>query len=344
MHCDKTVKVGRGAIRVDDETFETSSSEDNVRRSPVYLRPTCCLKSPWSEGKRVREDSDDSEEDEDLEDMNSSKLGDKILEWTREIESLRKKSKNLQGGISGRMKRNFGKILEGVSLLTSRVVTAESIINTEGDAHAEAQVVQKLDTPGGSDRIKIVEDRMLSGSDRFIITAGKIRRMSLDVEEQEEKEVKDKEKDRTMEEDGQSGIPGKRGKAKHGGHLTLQEEMKTTRLVGEREILVCGLKNLSGQEMISHALAQAGGCQAGEIRVGCIRSAQDGLGFALVRLPWLAASRVVPLGCVTTEWCEAKIRLVDERLIPCVKCWQHGHDISTCTSSVDRSKLLTKGR
>lgn len=56
-----------------------------------------------------------------------SELGETILECTRELECLRSKCGNLQGNISGRMKRNIIRIQEGISTLVSRIaVTGDS--------------------------------------------------------------------------------------------------------------------------------------------------------------------------------------------------------------------------
>lgn len=55
-------------------------------------------------------------------------MWESILEWTRELECLRAKCKNIQGKINRRMKRNIVRIQEGISVLISRVtVTGDPV-------------------------------------------------------------------------------------------------------------------------------------------------------------------------------------------------------------------------
>lgn len=61
-------------------------------------------------------------EREALERVEATELGETVIEWARELECLRAKCSNIQGGISGRMKKNIKKILEGTSMLVSRVM------------------------------------------------------------------------------------------------------------------------------------------------------------------------------------------------------------------------------
>lgn len=57
-----------------------------------------------------------------LERIEASELGERILEWTRELNYLRAKCRNLNSPIAGRMKKNIAKIQEGTSMLVSRVM------------------------------------------------------------------------------------------------------------------------------------------------------------------------------------------------------------------------------
>lgn len=58
--------------------------------------------------------------DHDLEDMSSEVLGDAIQEWADIIEDIRSKSKNMQGRLSGMMKKSVAQIKEGTALLVAR--------------------------------------------------------------------------------------------------------------------------------------------------------------------------------------------------------------------------------
>lgn len=55
-----------------------------------------------------------------LEDLSSSVLGGAIMEWANKIDEIRVKSKNLQGKLSGEIKRCVTKIKEGTTLLVIR--------------------------------------------------------------------------------------------------------------------------------------------------------------------------------------------------------------------------------
>lgn len=75
--------------------------------------------SPKSAGHQEDDPPISVKEKEILDRVEASELGERILEWARELEFLRAKCSNLQGGISGKMKKNIRTIQEGISMLVS---------------------------------------------------------------------------------------------------------------------------------------------------------------------------------------------------------------------------------
>lgn len=119
----KGVKRGRETMKEKGRTKE-GSSEERKRK-----------KTKEKEKKReIGKNKDTPEKEEEVgkygepkgvvahvfEDMSSSVLGGAIQEWASTIEDIRVKSKNIQGRLSGDMKKCVANIIEGAALLVVR--------------------------------------------------------------------------------------------------------------------------------------------------------------------------------------------------------------------------------
>lgn len=160
----------------------------NIKYIHMYLRPLSAIKSGSTEGS-AGADSAAVDVEEDLEELDSLRICNKIIEWTREADNLRKKCKNIQGGISGRLKRNFGKIIEGTSLLTSRILVV--VAADTDDAHrtlAELQVEQEkeeeIEAVNNGSKARIINDRILGKTDSYIVAPGYVSKAEMAIEDQ----------------------------------------------------------------------------------------------------------------------------------------------------------------
>ncbi|KMQ92618.1 reverse transcriptase [Lasius niger] len=103
------------------------------------------------------------------------------------------------------------------------------------------------------------------------------------------------------------------------------------------ELRVRGIDISVTPDNVASAIALAGGCDSGCVRLGRIKETASGLGTVWVRCPALAAKRVVNSGRVRLGWGYASVELLPPRPLVCFRCLLRGHTQSRCKSEIDRS-------
>lgn len=88
---------------------------------------------------------------------------------------------------------------------------------------------------------------------------------------------------------------------------------------------------------IVNAIATYGGCLPADIKVGEIRYSQRGNGSVIAQCPAKVANGLVELGRIKLGWSVARVELMPQKINRCFKCWETGHFINNCKSTVDRS-------
>jgi hypothetical protein len=90
-------------------------------------------------------------------------------------------------------------------------------------------------------------------------------------------------------------------------------KVRVSRPIMWAELKVHNLVDSASAEQMAEVVARAGGCQAGQIRVGELKQAPSGLLGAWLRVPQAAAHKVAALGKVVMEWTAAKVELLQSR-------------------------------
>lgn len=106
--------------------------------------------------------------------------------------------------------------------------------------------------------------------------------------------------------------------------------------VKKRELTVVGFDESVTAEDILEALSRIGGCPKDDIKMGPIRSMNNGLGIVWVQLPVAAAAKAAEEGRIRVGWTIARVELLKVRPLQCYKCWSFGHVQTTCRSAADR--------
>jgi hypothetical protein len=103
------------------------------------------------------------------------------------------------------------------------------------------------------------------------------------------------------------------------------------------ELRVHNLVDSVSVDQVAETIAKAGGCQAGQIRMGDIKQAPSGLFGVWMRAPQTAAHKVAALGKVVIGWTVAKVELLQPRPLQCHRCLKFGHVRQRCPEEIDRS-------
>lgn len=106
--------------------------------------------------------------------------------------------------------------------------------------------------------------------------------------------------------------------------------------VKKRELTVVGFDESVTTEEIAEALSNIGGCPRMDIKMGPIRTMNNGLGMIWVQLPVAAAAKAAEEGRIRVGWTMARVELLKDRPLQCYKYWSFGHVQTTCRSMVDR--------
>ncbi|XP_036145405.1 uncharacterized protein LOC118646495 [Monomorium pharaonis] len=85
------------------------------------------------------------------------------------------------------------------------------------------------------------------------------------------------------------------------------------------ELRVRDLDDSATREEIAAAVCDVGKCAEGEVRVGAVRGAYDGLSIAWIRCPVAAANKIAAVGRVTVGWALCCVQLLAARPLQCYK-------------------------
>ena len=118
-----------------------------------------------------------------------------------------------------------------------------------------------------------------------------------------------------------------------------ETDVRIARPVKCADLRLTGLDDSVSQEEVAEAVAAAGGCAVGAVKVGAISRTPPGMGMgrALVSCPVAAAKKVAEGGRLKIGWVISSVALLEARPLRCFRCLQNGHVASGCTSEVDRS-------
>jgi hypothetical protein len=109
------------------------------------------------------------------------------------------------------------------------------------------------------------------------------------------------------------------------------------RPVKRADLRVRDLDSITPEDVAS-ALAEAGGCPTGEIKVGTICFSPAGLGSVWALCPLVAARKLGAAGKVRVGWEWAYLEYLTLRQLQCYRCLEIGHTRQRCTNDVDRSE------
>lgn len=90
------------------------------------------------------------------------------------------------------------------------------------------------------------------------------------------------------------------------------------------------------QEEVADVLAEKGGGNPKEIKVEAIPPMSNGLNMVWAQGPISVMLKASGEGKLKIGWTVARIDLLKNRPPQCYKCWERGHIMAQCRSSVDR--------
>lgn len=111
----------------------------------------------------------------------------------------------------------------------------------------------------------------------------------------------------------------------------LGEQAVVARPTIKGELRLIGLDDSTTEEEVKEVLAEAGGCQVGEIRTGPLQTNEE--------WTWHRLGPVSPYGLITRIHTRtvARVEVLRNRPLQCFKCWAYGHVKSCCQEEKDRS-------
>ncbi|KYQ52276.1 hypothetical protein ALC60_08611 [Trachymyrmex zeteki] len=119
--------------------------------------------------------------------------------------------------------------------------------------------------------------------------------------------------------------------------LAERDDVRVSRPAKSAELRASGLDDSVTSKEVAETLAKIGECPPHSIKVGDIKRAPNGLGFAWVRCPVEAAKRMMATPRVTVGWSTCRLTLLPARGLQSFRCLEAGHVQQRCTSTVDRS-------
>lgn len=117
------------------------------------------------------------------------------------------------------------------------------------------------------------------------------------------------------------------------------EGVRVTRPLKCSELRIRDILEDTSVEEIQRAIAENGGCEEDEIKVGPLQKSLNGLYSAWVRCPVAAANRMAGNGKLQIGWCTARVETLPSRPLSCFRCLELGHVQARCKSAIDRRNL-----
>lgn len=114
--------------------------------------------------------------------------------------------------------------------------------------------------------------------------------------------------------------------------------IRITRPIKMAEMRIKDLEDSIKPDEIKYIVTQEGDCHHEDVKVGAIRRGNNGLGVAWIQCPLSAANRIVAKGKILIGWTNARVMLLDPRLLQCFRCLEGGHVRDQSKSNTDRSK------
>lgn len=112
--------------------------------------------------------------------------------------------------------------------------------------------------------------------------------------------------------------------------------------VKKRELRILGFDKSVLVEEIAEVISKFGGCPIADVRIGPIRTLNNGQGMVWAQLPVTAAANLVDIERIRLGWTMARVELLKTRPLQCFRCWKYGHVQNMCHSAVDRRDACFK--
>lgn len=119
--------------------------------------------------------------------------------------------------------------------------------------------------------------------------------------------------------------------------LIREEGVKVTRPVKTSELRIRDIDDSVTRDEVVMAIAETGGCDILDIKVGEPQMSPNGLKSVWVRCPIPAANKLATAGKIKLGWVFARVDLLDARPLQCYKCLQPGHVRQKCPNDWDNS-------
>ncbi|XP_011858931.1 PREDICTED: uncharacterized protein LOC105556448 [Vollenhovia emeryi] len=116
-----------------------------------------------------------------------------------------------------------------------------------------------------------------------------------------------------------------------------KEGVRVSRPTKLGELRVKDLNDSVSQMEVQEAVARAGKCDTGDIRVGHLRKTYSGMATAWVQGPLTVIQRVADLGRIRVGWASTRVELLEARPLICFRCLERGPVRQNCRNPVDRS-------
>ncbi|XP_029171352.1 uncharacterized protein LOC114940769 [Nylanderia fulva] len=119
--------------------------------------------------------------------------------------------------------------------------------------------------------------------------------------------------------------------------LVGKEGVRIQRPTKTAELRIRGLDESVTPSEVREAIAKGGNCEEEEVSVGEIKTTPNGIKMAWVRCPIKAANIVAKKAKIQVGWAQAKVEILEDRLLQCYKCLEGGHVRARCPNKADRS-------
>ncbi|KMQ95343.1 gag-pol polyprotein [Lasius niger] len=122
-------------------------------------------------------------------------------------------------------------------------------------------------------------------------------------------------------------------------HEVLKDKARVTRPVTQGKIRLIGLHDATSPDEIAQAVMGTGGCIWDDIKVGVVRSMNNGLFTVWIQCPLGAAVKMANRRRVSIGWTQVRVELLSSRPTQCFRCWKFDHLKSNCRSGDNFSRL-----